>query len=172
MKQAIAIDPGASGGFAWHDADGNPNCIPMPQTEGDVLSAIRGLASSRKEPVAYVEEVGGYVGGGGQPGSAMFTFGRGFGFILGCLMSAGFRIELVRPQKWQKSLAIGTSKDCENKAAWKRKLKAKAQQLFPTCNVTLKTCDALLILNYSTEKTHMNTPLNKVDILDECEGLV
>ena len=172
MKQAIAIDPGASGGFAWHDADGNPNCIPMPQTEGDVLSAIRGLASSRKEPVAYVEEVGGYVGGGGQPGSAMFTFGRGFGFILGCLMSAGFRIELVRPQKWQKSLAIGTSKDCENKAAWKRKLKAKAQQLFPTCNVTLKTCDALLILNYSTEKKHMNTPRNKGYILAEWEGLV
>ena len=152
MKSIIAIDPGASGGFAWYDADGNPECIPMPQTEGDVLSAIRGLAFGRKEPVAYIEEVGGYVGGGGQPGSAMFTFGRGFGFILGCLMACGFRIELVRPQKWQKSLSIGTSKDCENKAAWKRRLKSKAQQLFPTCNVTLKTCDALLLLNYATEK--------------------
>ena len=151
MKNQIAIDPGASGGFAWYDSDGFEQCSPMPETEGDVLELIRNL-SRRKDPIAYVEEVGGYVGGGGQPGSAMFTFGRGFGFILGCLMSAGFRIELVRPQKWQKSLSIGTSKDCENKAAWKRKLKAKAQQLFPTCNVTLKTCDALLILNYSTEK--------------------
>jgi len=150
--QVISIDPGASGGFAWYDADGNPECCGMPETEGDVLQRIRTLAHGCKDPVAYIEEVGGYVGGGGQPGSAMFTFGRGFGFILGCLMACGFRIELVRPQKWQKSLSIGTSKDCENKAAWKRKLKAKAQQLFPTCNVTLKTCDALLILNYSTEK--------------------
>lgn len=151
MKSQIAIDPGASGGFAWR-TDGVPYCAAMPETEGDVLGLIRGLASERKDPIAYVEEVGGYVGGGGQPGSAMFTFGRGFGFILGCLMSAGFRIELVRPQKWQKSLGIGTSKDCANKAEWKRKLKAKAQQLFPTCNVTLKTCDALLILNYGNQQ--------------------
>jgi hypothetical protein len=32
---------------------------------------------------------------------------------------------------------------------WKRKLKEEAQRLFPNMDVTLKTADALLILEYA-----------------------
>ena len=32
---------------------------------------------------------------------------------------------------------------------WKRKLKAKAQELYPHLDVTLKNCDALLILHFA-----------------------
>lgn len=150
VKQQIAIDPGASGGISWFDHDGNPHCQSMPETEADILTLIGSLTSYWR--TAYVEEVGGYVGGSGQPGSAMFKFGRNFGFLLGCLMSRGFRIVLVKPQKWQSALGLGTTKESGGKAQWKRKLKARAQELFPTCDVTLKTADALLILEYSTKQ--------------------
>lgn len=147
MKNILAIDPGASGGLAWYDIDGVPRCQAMPQTEGDVLAALRQFSASHPGAVAFVEEVGGYCGAG-QPGSAMFKFGRGFGFVIGCLMALGHRVELVRPQRWQKHFGLGTCKAAGGKTAWKNKLKAESQRRFPTCDVTLKTADALLILDF------------------------
>jgi phage-related tail protein len=145
----IAIDPGSAGGFAWEDSDGIIQCCKMPETEGDVhdkLLEIIALIGTGGRVI--IEEVGGYVGGGGQPGSAMFAFGRGFGFILGVLAAYGMKVELVRPQKWQKHFSLGTSKNHASKTAWKNHIKAKAQQLFPDQPVTLKTADALLLLDY------------------------
>ena len=144
----VAIDPGASGGIAWRTADGGVLCAKMPETEGDTL-----LFMKRFNPEAYtvyIEEVGGYIGKA-QPGSAMFTFGRNTGFLIGVIMALGFRLEMVRPQVWQKRLGIGTSRTCASKSEWKNKLKAVAQRKFPTANVTLATSDALLILDYAED---------------------
>jgi len=55
--------------------------LPMPETEGDQIELIRQLIASG-EAIAFLEKVGGFTGKG-QPGSAMFKFGRSFGFILG-----------------------------------------------------------------------------------------
>jgi hypothetical protein len=123
----------------------------MPDTEGDVVELLRELRASGIE-VAVIEEVGGFAGKN-QPGSAMFKFGRGFGFLLGCCMTFGFRVELVRPQKWQAIFSLGTARQCASKTEWKNKLKARAQQLFPNCSVTLKTADALLLLEYARKTT-------------------
>ena len=149
MKKIIAVDPGASGGIAWSDADGNTHCVPMPETEGDVMNLIReiGIVDTR----AVVELVGGFIKGNPAPGSTMFNFGRGFGFILGVLAASYIPVELVRPQKWQKHFSLGSSKESGGKTLWKNKLKAKAQQLFPSQNVTLKTADSLLILEYARQ---------------------
>jgi hypothetical protein len=147
----IAIDPGASGGIAWRRFDGEARAIKMPDTDGGVLSALAGSAGFG-ELVATVEKVGGYVGGGGQPGSAMFKFGRGYGLILGMLMALNIRIELVTPQAWQKALGLGTRGKDQSKADWKRKLRGEAERLFPGAPVTLATADALLILEYAERK--------------------
>jgi hypothetical protein len=147
VKPILAIDPGASGGIAVLDSEGNPNCFNMPDTFGDVVECLR-AARSTGIVTAFVEEVGGFCGVG-QPGSAMFKFGKGCGVIEGALMALGFRIELVKPQKWQKHFGLGTTKQAGGKADWKRKLKAEAQRRFPACDVTLKTADALLILDYA-----------------------
>lgn len=148
-KQAgrvIAIDPGASGGIAWRTPEGGVLCAKMPETEGDVLMFLRRF--NPDEQTVFLEEVGGYIGKA-QPGSAMFTFGRNTGFLIGALMALGFRLEMVRPQVWQKRLGIGTSRTCASKTEWKNKLKAVAQRKFPAANVTLATSDALLILDYA-----------------------
>jgi hypothetical protein len=59
------------------------------------------------------------------------------------------KVEMVRPQKWQKWLGLGRASGCGSPREWKNKLKAEAQRRFPYLNVTLKTADALLILEHS-----------------------
>ncbi|HEV7926093.1 MAG TPA: hypothetical protein VGR14_12095, partial [Verrucomicrobiae bacterium] len=105
-------------------------------------------AREADEVIAIVEEVGGYIGKA-QPGSTAFKFGRNFGFILGVLQTLGIRVELVRPQKWQKALSLGSATGCASKTEWKNKLKASAQRLYPHLKPTLATADALLILDYA-----------------------
>lgn len=143
-ENILAIDPGKSGGFAYADSEGNIHCCPMPQTEGDVLDTLRTLSASGIR-TAIVEHVVGFIPGSGA--GAMFTFGEGFGFLKGCLMSLGYRVELVRPAKWQGALSLGTK--AAHGKQWKNHLKETAQRLFPGCEVTLKTADALLILEWA-----------------------
>ena len=150
----LAIDPGASGGLAWIRSDKTVECCKMPDTEGDVVDLLRSLAASGIK-AAYIERVGGFTGKG-QPGSAMFNFGRGVGVLHGALLAMGVRVVEVTPQKWQKWLGMGT-KGTRTGAEWKRHLKAEAQRRFPCQHVTLSTADALLLLDYAlynTPKTH------------------
>jgi len=175
LRVVIGVDPGQSGGIAVALGATAVSAYPMPDTEGDVLNLLRAIVmEAGSEPLrAIVEEVGGFMGEN-QPASRAFEFGRGHGFCLGVLATLGARVELVRPQAWQKVLGLGNSgrvkappgaNDEERKkiraynsnlkAEWKRKLKSKAQELFPGVNVTLKTCDALLLLEYGHRTEHL-----------------
>ena len=154
MKTHIAIDPGASGGIAVH-SQGKTYCYPMPETQGDVLETLSEIVKSNEfegspesDIVCTLEQVGGFAGTG-QPGSAMFKFGENYGFIKGVVQALGIRLELVRPQTWQRGFGLGTKAACASKSEWKNKLKAEAQRRFPQLKVTLKTADALLILDWA-----------------------
>jgi hypothetical protein len=152
----IAIDPGLSGGVAvW--TFGVAGCRPMPRTDGDILALVRGImsasAKSGAETVCALEAVSGFAGKA-QPGSAMFKFGDQFGFLKGVLQTLGIRLELVRPQVWQKAFGLGTASACASKTEWKNKLKAEAQRRFPQLHVTHKTADALLILEWVLAHGH------------------
>jgi hypothetical protein len=154
MNSIIAIDPGSLGGVAvW--VFGVAGCRPMPPTQGDQVALLRGLKTSSDrsgvETVCIMEAVTGYAGTP-QPGGAMFRFGEHFGFIKGVVQTLGMRLELVRPQVWQKAFGLGTASACASKTIWKNKLKAEAQRRFPHLEVTLKTADALLILEYALMK--------------------
>lgn len=153
LKTILAIDPGANGGMAVVH-NGNVNCYPMPDTEGDIIESFvipsRMAYIAGQERVAYIEAQTGVVGPQMRvSASAMFTFGRNYGFLIGALQATGWKIELVRPQIWQKALSLGTKAGAGGKTAWKNKLKAEAQRLFPAQKVTLKTADALLLLEYA-----------------------
>lgn len=146
----IAIDPGRSGGIAVRDPGGRIAAHAMPETDADLLDLLREtIAGARREgwqPSALVEKVGGFIGTG-QPGSAMFTFGQGYGFVLGVLMALEVPVRLVRPQQWQAALQLGRAGDHDSKPAWKRHLRAEAARRFPQQKVTLATADALLLLD-------------------------
>lgn len=175
-RYIIAIDPGASGGLAVYRPGGTTDAVKMPETPKDVcdwITAVQVEAQTQlSELRCYLEEVGGYTGEG-QPGSAMFNFGRGFGNLEGFLIALGIPFVMVRPQKWQASLSLGlagkqkgeytphmseveritekrriTNINARIKHAWKAKLKEHAQRLHPQLHVTLSTADALLILEY------------------------
>jgi hypothetical protein len=139
----IGIDPGASGGLAWQVPGFSVGVENMPGTPHELCHLLECIQKDGDVRV-FLEEVGGYTGGPGAPGSAMFNFGRNFGQILGVCAAMGIPVELVKPQRWQKALSLGTSKGL-SKTQWKNKLKAKALQLYPDVRVTLDVADALLI---------------------------
>jgi hypothetical protein len=139
MTRILAIDPGASGGIAFGDRSKPPALVNMPETVHDIMEVVRDAHCDH----AFVELVGGYIGKA-QPGSAMFSFGQNYGQLLGILAALAIPTTLVRPQAWQKAMSLGTSTGT-SKGDWKNKLKAKAQQLYPSLKITLATADACLI---------------------------
>lgn len=143
----LGVDPGKSGGLAllFH---GKVMAIKMPETPADLLSWLRDNACDSS---AIIEQVGGYTGEG-QPGSAMFNFGKGAGHLEMALLACGIPTESVPPRRWQKALGISPRKKAETKTQWKNRLKSVAQRLFPKEKVTLATADALLIALYCKRK--------------------
>lgn len=164
----LAVDPGSSGGLAlwsnkWDERQGEHKALawPYPETEGDCLEAIRKFSLFEQDRVAVVEAQVGVMGPNIKVSSAaMFTFGRNYGFMLGVLQSLNWKIHLIRPMAWQKVLSTGAKKD--HGKGWKNHLKAMAQRLYPEIKVTLKTADALLILEYG-RRMQLGAPQMKQD---------
>ena len=151
----LGLDPGASGGIAWVSSD-SVESVAMPSTDRDIwdwLTAPGPFGEERTLPThAVLEKVNGYVGDGGNPGSAMFKFGTSYGSLKMALTAAGIPFEEIPPQTWQKALGIPKRKKGESKTVWKNRLKAHAQRLFPQEKITLATADALLIATYCKRK--------------------
>lgn len=151
----VAVDPGSAGGFAIRE-NGKVRVFGMPGTDGDIYIELREIVeratSEGSKCVAIMEDLVKFCGVG-RPGAASIVYGRNHGFIEGVLTGLGVRIERVRAQQWQKDLGLGTSRGM-SKTVWKNKLKAMAQRLYPALNgeITLKTADALLILEWSIRK--------------------
>ena len=144
MKRILAIDPGLSGGLAYYGPAGIIlNSMPATDQDVSILVSDR-LAIS---DVCYIEKVGGYVGGKGAPGSSMFNFGRNVGFLHGLIASMLVRCVEVPPQRWQKTIGAGVKASYGTK--WKAHLKQLAQQRQPGILITLKTADAVLILEHA-----------------------
>lgn len=142
----IGIDPGAAGGIGVYSITQGRliMAIKMPETPTDLLAFLKLHSLNSK---CYLEKVGGIPGNGAN---AMFNFGRGYGHLEMALLACRIPTETVTPQKWQKEFQLGGRGKTMSKTEWKNKLKAKAQQLFPTFNVTLATCDAMLIALYGS----------------------
>lgn len=144
----IGIDPGAAGGIGVYSITQGRliMAIKMPETPTDLLAFLKLHSLNSK---CYLEKVGGIPGNGAN---AMFNFGRGYGHLEMALLACRIPTETVTPQKWQKEFQLGGCGKTMSKTEWKNKLKAKAQQLFPTFNVTLATCDAMLIALYGSRQ--------------------
>ena len=147
----IGIDPGKNGGIAVDNGHG-VFCDKMPATDGDIVDYLKEIDEVSDggfmcRVIVAIEHVGGYAGGPGQPGGAMFNFGDNFGICKGACMMADFKVRLVRPAKWMKDLGMGT-RGKRSKTEWKNHLKAEAQRLNPGMKVTLPVADALLILEW------------------------
>jgi hypothetical protein len=146
----LGIDPGASGGIAAveislyvEDRPDEIRCLSLGNaTEADIRNWLSSHSLELQASYAVIER----VSSSPQMGVvSAFTFGRSYGFLRGCLSALKIPFVEVAPQKWQKPFGIGKS---DSQAEHKRKLKAKAQQLYPNEKVTLWNADALLLATY------------------------
>jgi hypothetical protein len=83
------------------------------------------------------------------PASAVATLHENYGIMQGLAYAMGYALHRVEPKVWQEPLGLGGRKACATGPEWKRKLKSKAQELYPHLDVTLGNADALLILHYA-----------------------
>lgn len=142
QQHYIAIDPGVGGGIAYTDTDGSIHALPMPETVHDLRQTLQVLCYGVPAPVVFLEELPKFAGK--MSGSSMATMFRNYGRIEGLLAAHQCRIEYLPPKKWQAALGLGDKKTHGNR--WKTHIKGRAQALYPRLTVTLKTADALLIL--------------------------
>jgi hypothetical protein len=159
----IGIDPGKSGAIASYRTSFEPPGEPLwmveklagsPQELAEQLKGYADQATELEAPrVAVIEEVGGFIGKP-QPGSRMFTFGRGFGQIEGVLACLKYQIIRIRPAAWQGALSLLTRRN-ESKPDHKRRMRLKAFDLFPQLGlIPLDRVDALLILYAHLNENH------------------
>lgn len=153
-RHFIAIDPGANGGIAWTTPEGERS-KPLPKTLGDTNELVfdilkeQGFFDGSAKVACHLEEPPKFVKA--IPGSAVFVMARNFGNLEGLFTAYRVPLHLTRPQAWQQRVGnLGTKGDSTT-TAWKNKLKARAQQLYPEERVTLATADALLILWAATQ---------------------
>ena len=97
----------------------------------------------------FLEELPKFAGK--MSGSSIGVMFRNYGRIEGLLAAFEARIEYIPPKKWQTALGLGDKKTHGDR--WKAHLKGRAQALYPELTVTLKTADALLILEAGKKLT-------------------
>lgn len=149
----IAIDPGAKGATAVRYLGGKTVVYPFisESEQREMMLSLKAYCTAEGvQGKAVIEHVDGFCGNA-APGSAMFNFGRNFGYHLGLLAACGFSVELVRPSVWQKGYPK-TAKIAD-KAKAKREHKAELKEIaarkFPQFRVTFAIADALLILDWA-----------------------
>lgn len=157
-----AIDPGVNGGIAVHMPLGT-SAIAMPDEKQGILNFLQGFASQALRggyPMyCFIEKIGYFMASTkGAPNMAaahlMGKMGENYGFLQGVVMSLGMledHLIFVSPQTWQSHFSLGTKAQAGSRTAWKNKAKDVAQRKFPKLDVTLKTCDSLLLLLYAQE---------------------
>ena len=141
MRKLLSIDPGVNGGLAWTDSDGIIQCAPMPEGMSGIADFIRQLRVDSQSLECVMEKTGGYMPGNSGPSAA--TFARHCGNIEAVLYCLGIPTVQVTPQKWQKPMCLP-----KDKAERKRKIKEEMARRHPHLSVTLKTADALAILEW------------------------
>lgn len=139
----IGIDPGGNGGIAILAEGQDPIARKMPKTARDLWELLAG----HDPATCWIEK----VHASPQMGTvSAFKFGYAAGIVHQASVCAGFRVEMVTPQKWQKHHGLivkgrGLGQDDTSK---KNRNKAKAQELFPCLKITHAIADALLIAEY------------------------
>jgi len=84
----------------------------------------------------------------GQGVTSMFSFGRSYGFLRGCLVALGIPFDDVTPGKWQKALGLTRANKDESITSKKNRHKQRAQQLFPHLKITHAIADATLLCEF------------------------
>lgn len=146
MSCFLGIDPGVSGGLALIEDRELVMADKMPTSEVELCKWMETVQICYK-PQAVIEVVHAMPRQGVK---SMFTFGRAYGAVRLATLCKGIPLDECRPREWQKALGISPKKPNETKTQWKKRLQAKAHQLFPRAaeKITLQIADAVLIADF------------------------
>ena len=143
MTPILAIDPGAGGGMAVGPYACLIEAMPMPEGMTAQIDAIRTIAVANPGIRAVMEKVGFHRPGNSAVSTAKFA--RHVGHLEAALYSAGIPFTEVAPAKWMQAVGNWPA----DKTDRKRAVKEEMARRFPHLTVTLKTADALGILEYA-----------------------
>lgn len=146
----IGTDPGKAGGIARLCGD-SVETVVMPDTQHDIWLQIGGRCTTGVR--AVIEWIHPAIQGVGK--ASMSKLYGSFMSLQAMHVAAGIPFDIVAPKKWQKEMGISPRKKTEKSRQWKDRLRARAQELFPSLDVWGRTlgeqravCDALLMAEY------------------------
>lgn len=153
IDTVIGIDPGAAGGIAIYRKDCPEKTVKMPREVGDLRDLIR-YYKENFHPIVFIEKLSVRPDDIIKEGSEanlgkLYRVQRmlaNFEQLKAVISSEGVPFVLVHPASWQAKLGLRHSG--EEKAERKRRLRDRAQELYPAQRVTLWNADALLIMHF------------------------
>ena len=143
----IGIDPGLSGSIVWINSSATV-CYTkrFKDITNKELSVLMGdIRATNKNCCAIMENVHAFPGMGV---STVWKFAQNYGMLQGLLLAHNIPFKLVTPQVWMGFYGMKRDKN-ETKNVWKKRLRQKAQELFPTADISAETADAILIAEYA-----------------------
>ena len=144
----IAVDPGVKGAMAYDVGNGPVATVwgGVDKMHDELTTALSVLLLQSKQPTVYLEHV---TSSPIMSKKSAFTFGHNFGQWETLFYCFNVRVELVKPQMWQRGIPGLAGKTGNVR---KLALKAQAVRLFPQLRITKDNADALLILNYAQKQ--------------------
>ena len=176
-KVIIGVDPGANGAIAWADLSG-VHCENIPETRGDAIALVKRICANSDATAYHEKISGWIPDGGASMMFQFGRNVERIGCILEVLgvriieirpqgWQSGLHLPQVKRQKVPRApkglskeqkamfaiankeqIAAAKAVNARAKSDHKNNLKAEAQRRFPGLNITLKNCDALLIMDY------------------------
>ena len=108
----IGIDPGLKGGIVVMVDGRIAKASKMPVIKGDGgswidFADVASIIKYERPDLVAIEKVHSMPG---QGVASVFTFGLGFGGLIGVCAGVSVAYNLVRPQEWQKKVFVGMDK--------------------------------------------------------------
>lgn len=131
----FGIDPGKAGGFAVGcSKDRTVSGLKMPLVGGEIDVAPIGNAigklCGKNKVLVVIEKVHAMPG---QGVSSTFSFGCGYGKLIGMCQTLGVPFQLVLPPAWKKLILAGTPKDKDAAIDYVRRIHPEVQLVPPGC---------------------------------------
>lgn len=150
----VGIDPGQQGGVAFL-CPGNNNITlhRMPANHKELSELITRMRTA----TVVIEKAQPMPGQGSVAG---FSYGVGYGILLGMMVAHGIRYTEVRPAEWKKLVLAGVSGKGKTKKEKKDDSIMAVERLFPDVNLIPGGCrkphdgiaEALLLAEYGRRK--------------------
>lgn len=142
MRGFIGVDVGAAGGIAAITESGEYfAAVPIPETDGEILSVLNELRGAFSSCQAALEK----VHSSPQMGVvSAFSFGGSYRALRMALCASLIPFVEVQPQTWQRQMECMTGGD-------KNVTKLRAMQMFPGVKISHAIADALLIAAFCRE---------------------